>query len=98
MNLSFASYGEVSSSPCNVVSSLTSKDYSTLRSEYSKRVAILFMANVEFMKVGKIGVPTRGELFAMLKELQPNNLNGSVNENESRTNPSNFQVSEDTEL
>ena len=55
------------------------------------------MANVEFMKGVETGVSVHGELFAVLKELQPNNLIGSINENESRTNPSNFRVSEDTE-
>ena len=98
MSLIFAKCREVSSFPYNAVRSLTSKGYGTLRSDYSKRVANLFMANVEFMKRAEIGVPVHGELFAILKELQPNNLNDSVNENESRTNPSNFQVSKDTEL
>ena len=48
------------------------------------------MENVELMKGAETGVPVHGELFAVLKELQPNNLNGSVNENESRTNPFNI--------
>ena len=98
MNLSFARCGEVSSFPCNAVRNLTSKGYGTLRLDYLKRVANLFMANVEFMKGAETGVPVHGEFFAMLKELLPNNLNDSVNENQSRTNPSNFRVSEDTEL
>ena len=63
-----------------------------------KRAANLFVANVEFMKKAEIGVPVHEELFAVQKELQPNNLNGSVNEIESRTNPSNFRVSEHTKL
>ena len=78
MNLSFTRCGEVSSFPCNVVRSLASKGYGTLRSDYSKRVATLFMANVEFMKGEETGVSTHGELLAMLKELQPNNLNSSI--------------------
>ena len=56
------------------------------------------MANMEFMKKAEIRVSIHEELFVVQKELQPNNLNGSVNENESRTNLSNFQVSEHTKL
>ena len=98
MNSSFVRCKEVSSFPSNAVKSLSSKGYGTLRSDYLKRVANLFMANMEFMKKVEIRVPIHEELFVVQKELQPNNLNGSVNENESRTNLSNFRVLEHTKL
>ena len=65
MNLSLARCEEVSSFPSNAVKILSSKGYGTLRSDHLKRVANLFMANVEFMKKAEIGVPVHEELFAV---------------------------------